>query len=115
MSPLHIPLTWRSALIPCHTGILVCYAPGSEEARYNTSLGYRSAIASSAAATSDGYVLGKPRNTFLQGSYGLGCDVQATADRHEGCTQALAHDAGDHDTRTDGATTPLAMCSFLAV
>ena len=116
MSPLYVPLNWRSALIPCHTGILVCYAPGSEEALYNTSLEYRSEIPSSAAKTSDGYVLGTTsQDAFPPGPYGLVCDVRATADRHEGCTQALAHDAGDHDTGPDGATTPLAVCSFLAV
>ena len=27
-------------VLSCHTGILVCYAPGSEEALYNASLGH---------------------------------------------------------------------------
>ena len=93
----------------------MCYAPGSEEALYHASLGHRLERPSNAAETSDGYVLGKSRDAFPPGSYGLVCDVRATADQHEGCTQALAHEAGDHDTRPDGATTPLAVCSFLAV
>jgi hypothetical protein len=115
MSPLHIPLNWRSALIPCHTGILVCYAPGSEEALYNTSLGHRSEIPSSAAETSDGNVLGTSRDAFPPGSYGLVCDVQATADRCQGWAQALVHDAGCHDIRTDGAIAPLPACGLLSM
>jgi hypothetical protein len=115
MSPLHSPPQLEKRSHTMHTGILVCYAPGSEEAPYNASLGRRAEIPSNAAETSDGYVLGTSRDTFLPGSYGLVCDVQAAADQHEGWSQALAHEAGDHDTRPNGATTPLAVCSFLAV
>src|SRR5262252_6672187 len=115
MSPLYIPLNGRNPLFPSHTGLLVWYAPGSEESPYNASLGHRAEISSSAAETSDGYVLGTSRDTILPGSYGLVCDVQATAGHHEGGTQAMAHEAGFHDTRPDGATTSLAMCRFLAV
>src|SRR5262245_6700942 len=54
MSPLHIPpqLEKRSHAMP--HGILVWYAPGSEEVLYNASLGHRAEIPSNAAETSEG-------------------------------------------------------------